>query len=342
MNTLSAIPEQQHQRALRQLLADPSVVRTTTIGKRIQFLSPGRINVHEGPDFLDMAILLDSTVIVGHGEFHRKTSDWLAHNHSQDLRYQQLAVHIVCKVDVDLPEATPTVVISEDELIAIAKNLPASQFADTTIEDVHTYSLLRLLRMTAECREFLKAKTLGQTLSESLKSFIIRFEKKNRRPVYPKERLEHLYIAISTSVHARFLMNIQEYAQNGVPVGVIRTISEQLHSLLDTPIFDEGAHLRREVIVNCILPIALAIADDQSRITIFEWYWSTNALNEYGILKRTFPEFPQVYLWQQQGMLEMLREKNARTSAHEAIKSYGLMHTIAFYKSALEAPEIQE
>jgi hypothetical protein len=342
MNTLEAIPEILLQRALRQLLSDPSLIRTTTKGKRIQFLSPGRINVHEGPDFLDMAILLDSTVIVGHGEFHRKTSDWIAHNHSHDIRYQQLAVHLVCEVDVELSESIPTVIVSSDELVDIANNLPPSQFADTTIEDVHTYSLLRLLRMTAECKEFLKAKTLGQTLSESLKSFIVRFEKKNRRPVYARERLEQLYSAISTSVHARFLINIQEYAQSGLPEGINKTILEQLYVLLHTPIFDEGAHLRREVIVNCILPIALAIADDQSRIALFEWYWSTNSLNEYGILKRSFPEFPQTFLWQQQGMLEMLREKNARTSAHEAIKSYGLMHTIAFYKSALEAPEIQE
>ena len=40
-------------------MSDPARVFTTADGKRSQILGAGRLNVHAGPDFLDMAVLLN-------------------------------------------------------------------------------------------------------------------------------------------------------------------------------------------------------------------------------------------------------------------------------------------
>ena len=53
------ISELRLQKAVQQFLSDPSQVYTLESGLNVQVLSPGRINLHKGPDFLDIAILLN-------------------------------------------------------------------------------------------------------------------------------------------------------------------------------------------------------------------------------------------------------------------------------------------
>ncbi|MCS7169717.1 MAG: DUF2851 family protein, partial [Candidatus Kapabacteria bacterium] len=65
------IAERKLQEAVWHLLSDPARVWQTVSGKRLQILAPGELNVHEGPDFQDMVLLIDGTLYVGDGEFHR-------------------------------------------------------------------------------------------------------------------------------------------------------------------------------------------------------------------------------------------------------------------------------
>lgn len=338
---LESLHETVLQRAVYVLLSNPSTAYHTVSGSRLQVLAPGRINVHEGPDFMETAILLDGTVMVGNVEFHKKSSDWRKHNHSNDPRYSTVILHIVLDNDEEIPGHTlPIVVLPSADVQSALLRQPA-EFADTGVEDVHTYSLLRLLRLTAEHKEFLRNRTPEQAFVESVKLFLQRFEKKRRRPAYPAERLVELMNAVPNSPHARFIKEALATTQTYTSL-ISQSVHASLNGLLSTPITDEGEHLRREIMVNSIIPCSLALASDAVRISIFEWYWSVEALLEYGVLQRSFPHLPQVYLWQQQGMLEMMREKNADTSAHEAMRSYGLMHTLHFYKLALESPELED
>ena len=61
------------QLILKEYLSEPSNIYNTLSGRRLQILSPGRINKFEGPDFLDMAVLINGDVIIGNSEFANLT-----------------------------------------------------------------------------------------------------------------------------------------------------------------------------------------------------------------------------------------------------------------------------
>jgi hypothetical protein len=85
--------------------------------------------------------------------------------------------------------------------------------------------------------------------------------------------------------------------------------------------------------LNSILPLAICLANEESRIDLFHWYWSTPALHQYGLLTRRFKNLPQNYLWQQQGLLEYLYEYGKKTNViAELIKDYGFAEILSFYK----------
>lgn len=60
-----------------------------TISKR------GVWNTNAGPDFLDAQIKIGNTEWFGHVELHVLTSDWLAHKHSLDSKYNNVILHVV-------------------------------------------------------------------------------------------------------------------------------------------------------------------------------------------------------------------------------------------------------
>ena len=108
-----------------------------------------------------------------------------------------------------------------------------------------------------------------------------------------------------------------------------------MHELIRKKNLDEGAHLRRELLLNCVLPLALCIANEESRIGLFLWFWSTPALHQYGMLTRKFKDLPQNFLWQQQGMLEYIKDHGRRVNVvSESLKEYGFAEILSFYRNA--------
>ena len=93
------ISELKMQRMVHSLLSDPAAVRSTVSDKRVQVLSPGRINHSAGPDFIDIAVLINGAIVVGDAEFHRNISDWEDHKHINDNRYNRVILHIVLNDD---------------------------------------------------------------------------------------------------------------------------------------------------------------------------------------------------------------------------------------------------
>ncbi len=70
----------------------------------IQVIHPGQLNHNQGPDFLDARIKIGNTILAGSVELHLKTSDWHKHNHSNDINYKNVILHVVYKNDE--PRAT--------------------------------------------------------------------------------------------------------------------------------------------------------------------------------------------------------------------------------------------
>jgi hypothetical protein len=67
----------------------------TLDARTVRILDPGTANLGDGPDFLDATIEEDGRPRRGSVEFHFRTSDWYAHRHHTDPRYNGVVLHVV-------------------------------------------------------------------------------------------------------------------------------------------------------------------------------------------------------------------------------------------------------
>lgn len=74
---------------------------STTDGLSVEILKPGKLNLHDGPDFLNALIRIGDTVWAGHVEIHVKSSDWIKHGHSGDPMYNNVVLHVVYQNDLE-------------------------------------------------------------------------------------------------------------------------------------------------------------------------------------------------------------------------------------------------
>jgi hypothetical protein len=325
---LKKLSEVELQKIIYKILSDPSKIWHSTDGERLQVLVPGRHNVHEGPDFREIAMLVNGLVFVGDAEYHRASSDWLHHDHNNDPRYDNTILHIVSRQDeTDL--GLRTLIIDENEIEKFRNTHSKKQEAKfdlSSLEELQHFALIRLMRKASEANRSYKKLGLKEGLREVAFQFLRRFNSKSRRPVYTENDLANILDRINKSHLLSFLQRIENDERFD--------IASDIYSLLKTKISIEGDHLRREIVLNCVLPLALCFAKEESRIDLFLWYWSTPALQSYGILKRKFPEFQQKFLWQQQGMLEYLKDYGRKPrSVGEAQKEYELDFDLDFYIS---------
>lgn len=72
----------------------------TEAGEQLQILSPGEINTHQGPDFLQAVIRIGNTCWAGNIELHIKASDWKRHAHQHDKHYNNVILHVVWENDM--------------------------------------------------------------------------------------------------------------------------------------------------------------------------------------------------------------------------------------------------
>lgn len=318
------LKEKQLQSLVHSFISDPSKIFTTNSGRRLQILSPGRINDGAGPDFSEIAILLEGYVLVGDGEFHRNASEWDKHNHGLNRLYDNVILHIV--LNNDEPQSPCEVLIlNETELPDKGTENAIQERAEATIEELQNFALIRLLRKASEAQRTLNESGTKEALKILTRNYIDKYIGRQTRPVYESEKLIDLISQIQDSRAYNFLEQLAGNKEIQVP--------DLLQVLIKKPIVDEGAHLRREIVLNAILPLAVCIAGEKSRIKLFLWYWSVPALNRYGILNKKFPDLPQNYLWQQQGMLEYLKEYGKKSGfVSEAIKQYGFAEVLSFYR----------
>ena len=74
---------------------------STTDGLPVEILKPGKLNLHDGPDFLNAMIRIGETIWAGHVEIHVKSSDWIKHGHSGDPLYNNVVLHVVYQNDLE-------------------------------------------------------------------------------------------------------------------------------------------------------------------------------------------------------------------------------------------------
>ncbi len=65
-------------------------------------------NFHEGPDFSESHIKLEDLDHYGQVEIHLRSSDWNAHGHSDDRRYDSVILHVVWEHDEEIKRSDGT------------------------------------------------------------------------------------------------------------------------------------------------------------------------------------------------------------------------------------------
>ncbi|MFK7810845.1 MAG: DUF2851 family protein, partial [Maribacter sp.] len=72
---------------------------TTSNNEAIVILDYGTHNHLAGPDFFFAKVNIDRQLWVGNVEIHIKSSDWYAHQHEKDLKYDNVILHAVWEDD---------------------------------------------------------------------------------------------------------------------------------------------------------------------------------------------------------------------------------------------------
>ena len=73
-----------------------------TDGQEIEVIDVGLYNTDAGPDFFNAKIRIGDQVWAGNIEIHKKSSDWVRHNHHTDENYNSVILHVVDKIDRDI------------------------------------------------------------------------------------------------------------------------------------------------------------------------------------------------------------------------------------------------
>ncbi len=75
---------------------------TATDGQPVVVLRAGEPNSNAGPDFFNARVSIGGVEWVGNVEIHLRSSDWKAHRHSSDKRYNNVILHVVFEHDCEI------------------------------------------------------------------------------------------------------------------------------------------------------------------------------------------------------------------------------------------------
>lgn len=77
----------------------------TAGGEVVEVIDPGLPNRNAGPDFFNAKVRIGGTVWVGNVEIHDRASDWYAHGHDRDPRYDNVILHVAGTLDAEVRTA---------------------------------------------------------------------------------------------------------------------------------------------------------------------------------------------------------------------------------------------
>ncbi len=298
--SLRNIPERLLQRAIHAALSESGRVWTCSNGATVQVLSPGRINVHEGPDILNIAVYRNQAVTIGSAEVHHAASMWYAHGHASDARYDDVILHIVLDDDVPIAHIPWTLVIPQVDVVRGLRALQHRAHLDPTehVDELQRAAFQRISRNVARSRAAVGRVGVDEALRMLAAEWFESLARKRHHPLLD-DMARIVREQLPDSPLGMFAREVQSCSDDEV--------LHALHQAELRRIAHEGRSLRRELVTNVIVPMSLARATLTQRVTLLQWYWMTKAHRRYTGLERRFPGMRQDYVWQQQGMLELQR-----------------------------------
>lgn len=305
---ITSLPELYLQRLVRLLFSDPEKLWKTVNHQHFQILSPGEWNFDEGPDFRNMAVILNNHVEIGDAEVHRYRSEWEKHQHWKNKLYRNTLFHVFF-VDDGIPVNEPIYPIhisSKEFQSAYQKDqqlLQQQQQTDlASLEILQEFAYRRIVRKSEELWEDIKYhRDLLLLLKAKIAQFFHRHSRAKRRP---KGMLKHAQSILQSQKLEAWAVLLQQIRNQEN----ISDVPALLQNLRQTPLAEEGKATRMELLINVFFPMAYALAEPATQHQLLLWFWTQPAPHRYGKLSRQFPKLPQQYVWQQQGMLEYLRE----------------------------------
>ena len=331
------LTEREIQRRIRATLADNSRLWRATDGSLLTILSVGEWNDGAGPDFLRIALLSEGRTFVGHAEVHKRSSDWFAHRHDESAAYAGALLHIVLADNAKSPRARYTLVMPLDILdsAGAGDNNSTSQADDPaeTLAAIREYARQRLERKTREAADILLYQDTEAAFARLGDEF---FRRNAKRRLFPNgvRRGAQNFAATPENITAAYCARIQALldleraertAEDSPQARTHASIVQSALNHLEKPVAGglRGTSTGREMAVNLMIPLALARASQAQALraaqAIWEAYFLLPACGAYRALEKKFPDVPQRYVWQQQGLLEYEREIRAGKRPEETI-----------------------
>jgi hypothetical protein len=146
-----------------------------TVGNEaLRVINPGLLNRNAGPDFSNARIHVGEMTWMGSVEVHIRSSDWIAHRHSQDDAYESVILHVVWEDDKPvvhddgtvLPaielrnRVSPELLVQYKKLVNSGSNIPCAPRL-SSVDDLVRHNMLdrtvieRLEEKSAEVTELL-------------------------------------------------------------------------------------------------------------------------------------------------------------------------------------------
>lgn len=141
----------------------------------IQVIHPGQLNHNQGPDFLDARIKIGNTILAGSIELHLKTSDWQKHNHSSDINYKNVILHVVYRNDEQQISTLPLL-----ELESRISNLLLQKYEQLMVNNNYIPCSNSIVQVKEITWTAWKERLLAERLTRKSKKIFELFEKSHQ------------------------------------------------------------------------------------------------------------------------------------------------------------------
>jgi hypothetical protein len=294
----------------------------TKNGKSLTIFSIGEHNFLPGPDFRNACLLIDGNLKVGDIEFHKKNSQWISHGHYKNPEYSNVILHIIFQEDVSIQEKISanfeTLILEQNQLKEyLNPKIKYLNYDFDSYGEFSKYAFLRFLRRSSEIHNLLKNNKVNETFQIFTSNYLTRFFSLSKRPIRNfNYSIDEIVEKILKSSFYNSILSFKNTKAKNIPEN--ENINDFFDDFLKSKSLDFGEHLKLELLINVLLPFSFSISKNEIKEKILSYYLTKKSKEKYGILARKFPQIQQKFVWQQQGMLEYLKESGNLNSKNQS------------------------
>ncbi len=186
----------------------------------IQVIHPGQLNHNQGPDFLDARIKIGTTILAGSIELHLKTSDWQKHNHSSDINYKNVILHVVYRNDEQQISTLPLL-----ELESRISNLLLQKYEQLMVNNNYIACSNSIVQVKEITWTAWKERLLAERLTRKSKKIFELFEKSHQHWE------ETFWWLLARNFGIKVNADAFEEMARSIPISVLARHKTQIHQV---------------------------------------------------------------------------------------------------------------